>query len=197
MRQVSGKGVLKPSAPCLDGTFLLCRLAEDKAKEHVEAADDEEEESSNESEIVNVLGKNRSPDQPLEYAQRTETELRAQHGEEAIKECDRPANFRQNEGDDLKYDEEAIYDRPEKTTNLIWHGAVFNVFALDEESTCGVAALLGGLVVVHRLDVSDHDKDAAREDEEEGHDAEYTDHIETKEDVCTERRCHDEENYKD
>lgn len=62
--------------------------------------------------------------QPLEYAQRAETKLRAQHGEEAIKECGRPANFGQNEGDDLKYNEEAIYDRPEKTTKLIWHGAV-------------------------------------------------------------------------
>lgn len=62
--------------------------------------------------------------QPLEYAQRTETESSPQHGEEAIKECGGPAEFRQNEGDDLEDDEEAIYDRPEDTTNLIWDGAV-------------------------------------------------------------------------
>lgn len=62
--------------------------------------------------------------QSLEYAQCTETKLSAQHGKETIKECGRPANFGQNEGDDLEDDKEAIYDRPENTTNLIWDGTV-------------------------------------------------------------------------
>lgn len=117
--------------------------------------------------------------QSLEYAQCTETELSPQHGEEAIKECGRPAKFGQNEGDDLEDDKEAIYDRPENTTNLIWNGAVSmgdvragqrvlarhlqNVITADESLTGGIATLVDRVIGVHSLDVGDHDKDAARE----------------------------------
>lgn len=58
------------------------------------------------------------------------------------------------------------------------------VFTVDEIlSGGGVAALLGRIIGVHSLDVCDHDKDAAGEDEQKGYDAKYADSIETKEDV--------------
>ena len=138
--------------------------------------------------------------QSLEYAQCAETELSPQHGEEAIKECSRPANFGQSERDDLEDDQEAIYNRPENTTNLIRDGAVpmgnvsmrqavlvrhlQNVFAVDECFTGGsIACLLGRVIGVHSFDVGDNDKDAACKDKQKGHDAQHADSIETKENV--------------
>jgi hypothetical protein len=79
----------------------------------------------------------------------------------------------------LEDDEEAIYDRPKNTTNLIWDGAVSmgdvragqivlarhlqNIIAIDGSLTGGIATLVGRVIGVHSLDVGDHDKDAARE----------------------------------
>lgn len=59
---MSGKGVLRSSAPCPDGASLFGRLAEDEAKKHVETTDDKEKEGCHEREIVNVLGKDRGTD---------------------------------------------------------------------------------------------------------------------------------------
>ena len=54
---MSRKGVLRASTPRLNGTSLLCRLAEDETKQHVETTNDKEEEGGHEGEIVNVLRK--------------------------------------------------------------------------------------------------------------------------------------------
>lgn len=59
---MSGKGVLRTSAPCLDGASLFGRLAEDKTKKHVETTDDKEKEGSHEGEVVDTLRKNRCAD---------------------------------------------------------------------------------------------------------------------------------------
>lgn len=58
------------------------------------------------------------------------------------------------------------------------------VFTVDESLAGGIATLLGGVVGVDSLDVGDHDKDTARKDKQKGHDAQHTDSIESKEDVC-------------
>lgn len=54
---MSGEGVVWTSTPCPDGTPLLCGLAEDETKKHVETTDNKKEEGSHEGEIVNVLRK--------------------------------------------------------------------------------------------------------------------------------------------
>lgn len=59
-----------------------------------------------------------------------------------------------------------------------------NVFTVGEVLSGGsIGTLLSRVIGVHSLDVLDHDKDAAGEDEQQGHDAKNTDSIETKENI--------------
>lgn len=62
-------------APGDDGTFGFCRLAEDKAEEHVETAKSEQEERGDKGEVVDMVGENLGGD-PNE---RSRSESRDQH----------------------------------------------------------------------------------------------------------------------
>lgn len=50
--------------------------------------------------------------------------MATENGEEAIEEREWPANFGENENDDLEDDEQTVHDRPEYTSGLVWYCAI-------------------------------------------------------------------------
>ena len=119
-----GEHVLRAFAPRKDGATLLRALAEDEAEEHVQAAESEEEEGGDEREVVDVVREDCCADEALEDAEWPEPEVAAEHGEVVVEEGVRPADLGEDEGDDLKHDEDAVDDCPEDTGGLVGYVAI-------------------------------------------------------------------------
>ena len=119
-----GEDVLRAFVPREDGAALFGAFAEDEAKEHVEAAEGEEEEGSDEREVVDVVREDRRADEALEDAEWPEPEVAAEHGEVVVEEGVGPADLREDEGDNLEHDEDAVDDCPEDTSGLVGHVAI-------------------------------------------------------------------------
>ena len=85
----------------MNQTLLLGLHAKDEPQENVKTTDCEKEESSDESEIVNVMGKDGGSDQTLENSKGAKTESCPKDGEELVKDGHGPATFREDEDSDL------------------------------------------------------------------------------------------------
>ena len=112
-------GLLTPGE---DGALVLDLLAEE-AKEHVEAADGEEEEGGDQREVIDVVREDRRTDEALEDAQGTKAKVLTEDGEVGREEARGPADLREDEDDDLEDDQQAVDNRPEHARRLIRDGA--------------------------------------------------------------------------
>lgn len=159
-------GVLTPRR---DRTSALCRFPEEKTKEHVDATEDEKEESGDEREVVHMLREDCSSDKSLEDTEGTKSKSRTKHRKKAIKESRWPANLRKEKNDHLEDNKQAVDDGPENTANLVGYGAVLDVFTVSKVLRCDIAALLCSFKRVNSFDVGDNDEDAAGKDQYERH----------------------------
>ena len=57
--------------------------------------------------------------QALDHAERAQSEIVAEDGEEAVEEGCGPADFRHDQDDDLEDDEEAVKHSPESSSGLV------------------------------------------------------------------------------
>jgi len=126
-----GENTLSLLLPAQNAPLLLGLLPEDQPEEHVDASEGEQEESSDEGKVVDVVGEYGGGDEALEDTEGSQAKVGAQHREETIEEGDRPANFGSDEGDDLEDDEETVHDSPEHACGLVRYGAVFNVITVQ------------------------------------------------------------------
>lgn len=62
--------------------------------------------------------------QALHKSKRTKAKVRTKHGEIPVEEGHRPADFGENEQDDLEYDEESVEDGPKDACRFIWYSAI-------------------------------------------------------------------------
>jgi len=100
------------------------------------------------------------------------TECCPKNGKELVKGRHRPATFREDEDDDLSDDQQPIDDSPKDASRLIRDGAVLNVITPLEQLIDGHPRAFGIFEEgVDGSDIRDHDKDAARQHEDEGDDA--------------------------
>jgi hypothetical protein len=61
--------------------------------------------------------------QALHNSNCTEAKVRTKHGEIPVEERQWPAEFGENEHDDLEYDEESVENGPKGASRFIRHGA--------------------------------------------------------------------------
>ena len=71
----------------------------------VQAAEGEEEECRDKSEVVDVVRENGGADEALEDTESADTEVGTKNGEILVKELHGPADFREHHDDDLEDNE--------------------------------------------------------------------------------------------
>ena len=71
----------------------------------VQAAEGEEEERRDKSEVVDVVRENGGADEALEDTESTDTKVGTKNGEVLVKEFHGPADFREHHDDDLEDNE--------------------------------------------------------------------------------------------
>jgi len=81
-------------SPGANAALGLCMLSEDEAEHDVQAAHGKEEKRGDKREFANVVGEDRCPDESLEDPEGSETKLRTEDGEKAVKEGHRPRDLR-------------------------------------------------------------------------------------------------------
>jgi len=124
--------------------------------------------------------------QALKNSEGAETERRPEHGKEPVKGGHRPATFGEDEDDDLSDDQQPIDDGPKDSSRLVRDGAVLNIIASLEQLVNGRPRAFGIFEEgVDGGDICDHDKDAAREDEDEGDDANDANGVEAEKEDST------------
>jgi hypothetical protein len=109
---VHGKSTIAACSPSANAALGLCKLSEDEAESHVQAAHGKEEKCGDKREFVNVVGENRCPNannphstsahckegrkkhlQSLEDPEGAETELRTEDREKAVEKGYRPGDL--------------------------------------------------------------------------------------------------------
>jgi len=93
--------VLGALAIRVEGAPVPPGIAEDEPEEHVETSDGKEGEGRDERELVDVVREHGRPDQDLENAQGTQTELGSKHWEVALEEGLGGVELGEDEYDDL------------------------------------------------------------------------------------------------
>lgn len=163
----SGQNTLGFCAPSPDRALLLCAGAEDQTKEHVNATEGEQEEGGDQGEVISVVREDLGCNQALEDTEGTETELRAEDGEEAVEERHGPADLREEQDDGLEDDKESCNHSPENTSRLVRDSASLNIITVDHLMTRSTVQALVGLESVDSLDIRDHYHDRTCEDKDE------------------------------
>jgi len=184
----SGEDILGTFLPGGDGTAGLALCAEDQPNEHVHTPEGEEEEGRHEGEAADMVGENRSPNQALDDAESTDAKVVSKDGEEPIEESRGPTDFGKEEDDDLSNDQKTVENGPEDTGRLVGNGRIRNIIVADgRRVTRGDPSRVTWtvLVRVESLDVVDEGHDAARENENEGDDAQGSDDIQSDEHVSS------------
>ena len=83
----------------------------------------EQKETRGQQEAHGAEKSGREDVQALYDAERAETEVVAEDGEEAVEERHGPADLRENEDDGLEDDEQPVEHCPESSRGLVGHGA--------------------------------------------------------------------------
>jgi len=122
-----GEDVLGTFLPGSDGTTRLDLLTEDQPDEDVQAAEREEEEGGDEGKAVNMMGEDCSPDQALNNTKGADAEIVSKDGEKLIEENRGPADFGEEEDDDLSNDQKTVEDGPEDAGRLVRNGRIGDV----------------------------------------------------------------------
>lgn len=171
--------------PEAERTLVLGLFAEDETEEHVHAADSEEEEGSDESEVVDVVGEDSGTDEALEDTQCAETEVAAEYREVTVEEAGGPPEFGENESDDLEDDEQAVDNGPEYSCRLVWNGAILDVIAVSHVGITGIFHKM-----VDGLNIRHEHEDAACKHQNHGDDAQGPDGVESDEEISTRGKRH-------
>ena len=137
----------------------------------------------------------------MENAQCAETKVGTQNGEEALEECGGPANFGEQENDNLNSNKQAVDDGPEDACGLVWDRASSGLTSSETERNkkrfeceLDVVTVHDGLIgrvlsgasrleLVEGSHIRHDDKDATREYEQECDNAQGADGVETDEEI--------------
>jgi len=183
-----GEDVLGTLLPGGDGTTRFGLLAEDEPNEHVQTAEREEEEGGNEGEAVDVMGKNRGPNQALNNSESADAEIITKDWEKLVEKRRGPSDFGEEEDDDLSDDQKTVENGPEDAGWLVGNGRIGDVIVTEGRGavrrervrTIGIV-----LVGVKSLNVLNEGHDAARKDEDEGDNAQSPDDVQPNEHVSS------------